>query len=327
VITGNDLFVGYAKLNNANGSTTSGTQITMTPPGGSPETVYVCGDYDNTPTELNSGATWNAFSRYSKITISEEAAKQIARVSGNSIITFRLICAIQLSGATCDSCHSNITWIRITNSDGQVVYNGCPVGNIATIDVCVPISPTPTPTTSRSVTPTPSMTATTSVTITPTQTPTPTPTSIIAPPPGCHEYVITNECNYTITYSYYDCNGFPITGQTITAFGSVSICNNNDYGNIVVNESGCATITYIGACPTYYYYDASSYSFDGIDCNPTLQPSVVLRSDVPLNTGDWVCANDFGNNYRYYIDNATGGPSYDYTISGGAVNSCLSLNC
>lgn len=181
-IYANNTYVGDSLLNNANGSTLSGT---LTQSG-----KYVCGDYDNYPIELNSGYTWtqsgipkSGESRYSKTVISNQQATSMA-AGGNSIL-FKLIGTQKIygTGGNTESpnnennveCgvhvnrkipHSNVTWLRISRTNGDLVYNGCPSQNVTTgnfeaiINVCN-ILPTPTPT--PTVTPT--------ITVTPTRTP------------------------------------------------------------------------------------------------------------------------------------------------------------
>ena len=99
--------------------------------------TYICGDYNNTPSPLT-GGVWagTPTSRYSKITISATQAAQIANQSGTNTITINTYCAKSLysccsspAGCNCCSlfnggCHTNAIFVRITKSDGTLVYAG-----------------------------------------------------------------------------------------------------------------------------------------------------------------------------------------------------------
>jgi hypothetical protein len=141
-ITGNNVFIGESNLNNIGGSITTGSQTA--------QGTYICGDYLNLPTPLNPSFNWNSTSRYNKMVITKQQAIAISQVTGNSLVTFSLTYAIPKYGATCDTAHSNVTWLRLTSPSGAVYFNGCPSGNFATIDVCLP--PTTTTTTTSQIT-------------------------------------------------------------------------------------------------------------------------------------------------------------------------------
>ena len=145
-------------------------------------------------------------------------------------------------------------------------------------------------------------------------------------PAGCNEYNISNTCAKPIVYSYYDCAGNLVSGQILGSNSSVTICNNNDYGYIsfASGDESCATVTFIGACTTYYYYEASPYDSS---CNSTFGLSVVIRSPFQISIGEWVCADDGGTGNRYQIETVVSGPSYDYDLTGTPEASCFSLSC
>jgi len=131
-IYGNGVYIGDSKINNAYGT-------------GGGETIhgtYICQDYYNVPNELEVGGFWTGspYSRYNKIIITSDQAIDISNAGGGgNIVGFSLISAMTEYGATCDDIldpHSNVTWTRISKPDGTVIYNGCPEGNFAEIDVC-----------------------------------------------------------------------------------------------------------------------------------------------------------------------------------------------
>ena len=128
-ILGNGIFVGESKMNNNNGALAGN----LTPLG-----TYICGDYDNTPSVINPTHSWNPLSRYSRMEIDLSQALDIANVSGGSTIDFAIVYAVDTYQSTCEIAHTGLTWTRITNSQGEVVYNGCPVGNFAQVNVCTP---------------------------------------------------------------------------------------------------------------------------------------------------------------------------------------------
>lgn len=132
-IFGNGIYIGDSKLNNTSG-TLSGAVTS--------QGTYICGDYANLPSPLT-GGTWSgsSYARYNSITITQAQAIAIAATApGSSTISFSLVAAMTTYGpVTCSgltSPHDNITWVRIRNSAGTILYNGCPVSNIATITVC-----------------------------------------------------------------------------------------------------------------------------------------------------------------------------------------------
>ena len=125
-IYANGEYIGDSVLNNGAGQL-SGNQ---TEAGN-----YIFGDYNNTPSALVNGSwTGNQFSRYTKITLTQQQAEQIGLVSGDSTITFSLVYDTIASYNAPP--HNDVTWIRLTNSSGTVVYNGCPSGNFTQVNVC-----------------------------------------------------------------------------------------------------------------------------------------------------------------------------------------------
>ena len=105
----------------------------MTPSG-----TFICGDYNNTPSVINPGFAWNSLSRYSRVEVDQAQAIDIAQVSGGTLIDFSLAFATDTYQSTCATAHSAVTWVRITSPQGEVLYNGCPVGNFTQVDVCNP---------------------------------------------------------------------------------------------------------------------------------------------------------------------------------------------
>jgi hypothetical protein len=88
----------------------------------------LCENFDNRPFwDLNP----NSLSRYSSVILDSQQATQLASLSlDQQTISFNLVCAKTLTPHQCndsyppDVCHSDITWIRISKSDGTVVFNG-----------------------------------------------------------------------------------------------------------------------------------------------------------------------------------------------------------
>lgn len=135
-VFGNGVYIGDSKLNNAGG--TGGTL--------SQSGAYICQDYNNTPSYLT-GGTWagSSSARYNRIVMTQAQAVAVAAAgTSGSNIQFSLQAGVTTYNTSCDgtgSPHSNVTWIRITKSDGTVLYNGCPQGNFTTIDVCTTAQP------------------------------------------------------------------------------------------------------------------------------------------------------------------------------------------
>ena len=104
--------------------------------------LYTCEDYNNTPAPL-SGGIWAGHpdSRYSTMTITQQQANDIAAANpGKCLIDFTLVPAMLTYNCSCDDellPHENITWTRISKPNGTVIYNGCPLSNITTVNVCV----------------------------------------------------------------------------------------------------------------------------------------------------------------------------------------------
>jgi hypothetical protein len=133
-ITGNDIYIGDSLLNNLGVSPQQGV---LTQSG-----KYTCEDYNNTPAPLTGGIwTGHPDSRYSQMTITGQQAVDIANVSpGNCTIEFKLVPTMITYNSICDNVvdpHENVTWTRITKPNGTVIYNGCPIGNIITLNICV----------------------------------------------------------------------------------------------------------------------------------------------------------------------------------------------
>lgn len=104
------------------------------------ETVYVCQDYANGPDALATGS-WSSNSRYDKTIISNSKALEIASLgTSETEITISYISGYETYNTTCTGGavpHSDINWLRITNSSGQILHNsGVVGGDISTIDVC-----------------------------------------------------------------------------------------------------------------------------------------------------------------------------------------------
>jgi hypothetical protein len=114
--------------------------------------------------------------------------------------------------------------------------------------------PTPTPSPTPTITPTNSVTPT--VTPTNTTTPTHTPTSTLTPTPtltrnyvGCEYYRLSNDSSTgTVIYSYVDCSGNLITGNSLLPRQVLQLCANK---NTIVRTSGVnsLSITNLGFCP------------------------------------------------------------------------------
>lgn len=138
-VFGNGVYIADSRMNNEGGSggvvTSHGTNI--------------CEDYHNVPDTLVGGIwTGNTQARYNRTVITQEQAIAIAAAGGETnSINFSLVAAMTTYNATCDADinpHSNITWVRISELNGTVIYNGCPEGNFATVDVCPTTSTTTT---------------------------------------------------------------------------------------------------------------------------------------------------------------------------------------
>ena len=98
----------------------------------------------------SSGKTWlqlggHDLARYDKIVLSTEQALQIGAISENNTwITFSIRNVngwynVPCGGDLQPGYHalSNVyCWVRISNSQGQVLYNGYPSGPFLTVDVC-----------------------------------------------------------------------------------------------------------------------------------------------------------------------------------------------
>jgi hypothetical protein len=110
---------------------------------------------------------------------------------------------------------------------------------------------------SSQVTPTPTPTPS----VTPTHTPSPTPS-----PAACNLYEITNNNGFTITETFNDCNGDPVS-VTLTSGSSTNVC-------VSVAPLSQFTWVLLGTCPgcscvsiTFYLDDGRSRSLSYKDCN------------------------------------------------------------
>jgi len=138
-VKGNGVYIGDSLMNNGAGV---GGEFSVSG-------KHVCEDYNNYPAALT-GGTWTGWigisggSRYSTMTITQQKANDIANAyPGHCDVQFQLISAMDIYNqgiATCDDLiipHENVTWTRISKPDGTVIYNGCPINNIASINICV----------------------------------------------------------------------------------------------------------------------------------------------------------------------------------------------
>lgn len=131
-IYGNGIYIGDSKLNNTN-----------TPLSGciSAYGTYVFADYHNYPDQLTYPNTWlssggSQYARYNKTVLNRQQAIDIAAAGSGTTISFSLLPGMITYGCG-TSVHNSVTWTRITNSYGQVLWNSCITGNNVTlIDVC-----------------------------------------------------------------------------------------------------------------------------------------------------------------------------------------------
>jgi hypothetical protein len=254
ILRANNQFIGFSKMSNLNGDLSGQTFIGVTLDGVTEE-AFICGDYDNVPTYFGGQINdWDPYSRYSRFDISAKEARELTKISGSSLITFSLGCAKAETNTVCGgttTCHSDVTWIRITNGIGQVVFNGILYlgSGFATVDVCVPVTPTPTPSITPSNTPTPSMTTTQTQTPTntATQTPTATPTSTKIYFSYIFSYHVNDletACNNVVTTTYYStCSTLTINCILLNSM------NSNDYANAGWYSDGI----------TAYYVSSASF--------------------------------------------------------------------
>ena len=136
-VTGNGVYIGDSLMNNLN----AGGPGVETQSG-----KFTCVDYSNYPAALT-GGTWtgekvlSGGSRYSKMIISGQQAIDIASAyPGHCSIQFELVPTMITYNVSCDVYalpHENVTWTRITKPDGTIIYNDCPIGNIATVNICI----------------------------------------------------------------------------------------------------------------------------------------------------------------------------------------------
>lgn len=137
-IYGNGVYIGDSLLNN-NGTGNVGVQSI----GGS----YICKDYGNVPTFLNPAWPINSSSRYSRNVVSGSQALLIASnvTPGSTIIDFSILSAVTTYNQICPTNpagsppepHTNFTWTRVSTPGGEVLFNGCVIGNgVFQVDVC-----------------------------------------------------------------------------------------------------------------------------------------------------------------------------------------------
>ena len=131
-VYGNGIYMADSLMNNADGNVGEITHSGK----------YTCTDYYNLPDDLT-GGTWtgNILSRYSKTVLTHQQAIDIANAGGGgTTIDISLLSTMILYSSMCDGQiypHSDVTWLRISNSTGQVLWNSCIEGqSIHTIDVC-----------------------------------------------------------------------------------------------------------------------------------------------------------------------------------------------
>jgi hypothetical protein len=127
-IFGNGIYMGSSRLNNGDGvggglSTESG--------------YYTCQDYNNTPAPLG-GTGWDLLSRYDKTTLTKAQAEAIAAAGdGGTTINISYLYKGQSYGGDCAAPHDDVNWLRMTASNGDLIWNSCVIGNsITSFDVC-----------------------------------------------------------------------------------------------------------------------------------------------------------------------------------------------
>jgi len=128
-IYGNGVYMMDVLNNNVGGNTGSITQSGR----------KVCTDYRNVPSGITGTWTGGIYSRYSRQVISQTQAQAIAAAGNGNTINLTIVSAMVTNNDyTCGSSpHSNLTWVRITRSNGQILYNDCPQNNrIASLNVC-----------------------------------------------------------------------------------------------------------------------------------------------------------------------------------------------
>lgn len=144
-IFGNGVYIGASKLSNNGG--VAGIEVSPN------EGIPVCQDFANTPGPITISGTWtgDTESRYSKIILTAEQALDIALAGspGSTSISFLIRGVLSYINSIprpvlldCGGVesHLDVTWTRISLSNGTVVYNGLPsVGVFSTIDICTPL--------------------------------------------------------------------------------------------------------------------------------------------------------------------------------------------
>lgn len=128
-IYGNGVYMMDVLNNNVGGNTGAITQSGR----------KVCTDYGNVPSGITGTWTGGIYSRYSRQVISQAQAQAIAAAGNGNTINLTIVSAmVTYNSYVCGSSpHSNLTWVRITRSNGQILYNDCPQNNtIASLNVC-----------------------------------------------------------------------------------------------------------------------------------------------------------------------------------------------
>jgi len=131
-IYGNGVYIGDSLNNNASGSTVSLGAVSQSG-------ARICGDYRNTPSGITGTWAGTIKSRYTRTVISQSQAQSIAAAGNGNTINLTLIAAmITYNDYSCGAApHANLTWVRITRNNGQILYSDCPQNNtIASLNVC-----------------------------------------------------------------------------------------------------------------------------------------------------------------------------------------------
>ena len=90
---------------------------------------------------LNNGATGEDVTVDIEITAEQGAA--IAQATGTTVLNLELVCdpthpEYDHDAGWGDSCHTNLAWVIITDSEDNELYNGAPVGYFVSIDIANP---------------------------------------------------------------------------------------------------------------------------------------------------------------------------------------------
>lgn len=128
-ILANGEFVDHGRLSNSDG--TGGPLY----PTGNPNAVPTCEDFKNIH------PTWapNTYSRYNKKVITKlESQNIVAKGSSSCFVRFTFDTALKSGQTICGGSgpHAEAAWFRVTNTNGDILYNGCFVGG-ATLDLYI----------------------------------------------------------------------------------------------------------------------------------------------------------------------------------------------